>query len=116
MFVETKEAGEVIATPAKVLKLSEAIRKGLEIVVIENKFSFTTCAMGCAFAGIKGRAMTNEEAFKFIGGDISSDPVAMRIAQYLGIPPKVGSMVNGMHLHQALSAADIATQLEARGL
>lgn len=112
MFVETKEHGEVIET----LKLSEAIRKGLDIVVRENKYSFTTCALGCAFAGMKGRAMTEDEASKFIGRDISADPVALRIAAYLGIPPKIASKVNGMHLHECLSAIEIARQLEAEGL
>lgn len=58
MFVEHKESGEVPQAPAKVLKLSEAIRKGARIRP-QCKGNFflggSSCAMGAAYEAATDR-------------------------------------------------------------
>lgn len=113
MFVEEKTQGE--PQPVKVGKMSEAIRKGLPIVVEEGRFSFRTCALGCAFAGVHGRSMTISEEDAFCGKDIAAAPVAERVGIALGFPADVAKKVNKMHLSHGLSALEIADMLEAEG-
>lgn len=115
MFLDTEKRPQ--GEPAKVgtLKLSEAIRKGLPIVGQEGRYSFQTCAMGCAFAGVMGRSMTDKEETSFVGGELISHGVAKRIAEFLGFPARAGSLANGMHLHQLMGAIEIADRLEKQG-
>lgn len=57
MFVETKEAGEVQQAPAKVLKLSEAMRIGAGIRPQTKCDLFNehgSCALGAAYEGATG--------------------------------------------------------------
>ena len=58
MFVEHKEAGEVKEAPAKVLKLSEAMRIGATLRPkgrIDLFYDGKSCALGAAFEGATGR-------------------------------------------------------------
>lgn len=104
MFVEEKAAGE---TPVKVgtLKLSEAIRKGKPLVK-EDKRSFQLCALGCAWAGVKGRPMSNAEYQACMGSGW--------IGKQLGFDPILCFKVSEMHTY-GKPALRIADELEAQG-
>lgn len=110
MFVEHKEALEVTEAPAKTLKLSEAIRKGLPLVT-EDRKNWRFCALGAAFAGVRGHEMTNDEAFEFV---LQKESPPDLIADALGFSRDVCRAVNDMH-YNGCPATYIADWLEAHG-
>lgn len=62
MFVEHKEVGEVTEAPAKITKMSQAIREGCKHhpKAIGSSFDGVgTCAIGAAYVGVFGRTETN---------------------------------------------------------
>lgn len=97
------------------LKLSDLIRKGRPLIEAEHRHCFRFCALGCAFAGAKGRAMTPEEEASFCQKDVRTTPVAERIARAIGVPERAAILANEMHLFQSLLATAIADRLEAMG-
>lgn len=115
MFVEHKEAIEITEVPAKTLKLSEAIRKGKPLVGTEQ-ISFRLCALGCAWAGVKGRVMTPDDCRDIVayGADRHPGRYERAIAEMLGYPAHLGSEVNSLHC-QGTPALQIADWLEAQG-
>lgn len=114
MFVEHKEAGEVTEAPAKVLKVSEAIRIGRPLIKEEDAHWFHLCALGCAWAGIRGKRMTQRQQDRYVKLHESPRAVARAIAKDLGINEQVAMDVNVMH-GNGISALEIADWLELRG-
>lgn len=92
------------------LKLSEAIRKGKPIVGMENKNTFRLCALGCAWAGVKGRVLYGPEHFDIV----LSINAAHAMADALGFDRDVCDQVSRLH-SQGQSALAIADILEAEG-
>lgn len=74
MYVEHKEAGEVTEQPAKVLKLSDAIRLGAKMHPQGFEGSFEngrTCAIGAAYVGMFGEPRVPPNSI-FLTGDAVS--------------------------------------------
>ena len=112
MFVEHKEEGEVQQAPAKVLKLSEAIRIGKPLVN-ESSISHRFCALGCAWAGYKGREMTISDLTALHKNGGWSWGKRFEIA--LGIPEAIAKDISLMH-SGGTPALKIADWLEEQGL
>lgn len=106
MFLDEKPQGEI----ATKLKLSEAIRKGLPLIS-ENSRNWRFCALGAAFAGVRGHQMTNDEAFEFI---LQRESPPERIADALGFSRELCNTVSNKH-YNGWSATAIADWLEAHG-
>lgn len=74
MFVEHKEIGEVQEAPAKVLKLSEAMRIGAKMRkqgfggVLHQRQMNTSCALLAAYEAVNGYPKENED---FVSCDLS---------------------------------------------
>ncbi len=115
MFVEHKEVGEVTEAPSKVLKMSEAIRRGKPLVK-EDRSQFCWCALGCAFAGVHGRAMTMDENFRLrVRHGTSNVDTARGLARELGFSEDIGVKVNELHYGERMPALKIADWLESQG-
>jgi hypothetical protein len=56
MFVEHKEQGEVQEAPAKVLKLSEAVRQFGYVDGLQAR----GCVLACAYRGVVGRDLADD--------------------------------------------------------
>jgi hypothetical protein len=112
MFVEHKEALEITEAPAKTLKLSEAIRKGLNIVE-ESPSSWMFCALGAAFAGVHGRQMTDCEVTCFVLNK-KYKRTAHAIADAIGYSQDLCDKVHRQHCLLE-PAAKIADRLEVQG-
>lgn len=64
MFVEHKEQGEVTEAPAKILKLSEAMRIGARLRpqgFVEYFTGGGSCAIGAAYEAVTGRTDYNSD-------------------------------------------------------
>src|SRR5581483_5532726 len=95
MFVEHKEVGEVTEAPAKTLKMSEAIRLGKPLIgEAESDSSYQLCALGCAWAGVRGHKMTSEEMMEIVRSSGNSSDFECEIAQRLGFTRELGLRVN----------------------
>lgn len=96
-------------------RLAAAIRRGKKILdEDEDQWSWRLCALGCAFAGERGRVMSYQEQKAFIGGSPQHTPfrlVAERIAGAIGYSKELGFLVNELHLN-GLPALEIAARLE----
>lgn len=115
MFVDEKAAGEKEPLKVGTLRLSEAIRIGKETVIQGNeRMTFTFCALGCAWAGIKGEEMGFKDLCAMRDSQPSLDWPG-RIATTLGFPAELGERVNSLHCRN-MSALAIAATLEAEGL
>lgn len=113
MFVDTeaRPAGE----PAKVgtLKLSEAIRKGKPLVGMEAA-DFRLCALGCAWAGVKGVRMTSDDYVRLLGKYPRAGHFGNAIMMELGFPKELGARVSYMH-SSGVPALKIADRMESEG-
>ena len=107
MFLDEKEQGEVQQAPAKVLKLSEAIRKGCPLVE-ENKL-YSGCALAAGYVAKTGKNLEDNPA---IGGGNSMylNPVH----DAFGVPVKVLERASLMHSRGATREA-VSDWLEAKG-
>lgn len=115
MFVEHKEALEITEAPARTMTFSEAIRIGKPLVNDESTHSYRLCALGCAWAGVRGRLITTLDADDLVQVAINNRlTIPGAIGKSLGFDPSVAQWVNDMHL-RGMAALDIATELEARG-
>jgi len=112
MFVEHKEAGEVTEAPAKVLKLSEAIRVGCQIRKRQCRLAFfregagyerSSCALGAAWEGWGGSEEDTPAT------DTDDAPKAF------GVPRHVLMRITYMNDFQNYSREQIADWLEAQG-
>jgi len=92
-------------------KLSGLIRRGLGILQKEERVSWMFCALGAAFAGFHGRAMTADEEFKF---SINGVPTRA-IADAIKMPRALCADVSNMHFTRHLPASNIADWLESIG-
>lgn len=101
---------------AKTMKLSEAIRIGKPLVGTEH-CDFKLCAIGCAWAGMTGARMTDEDLCR-IHGKYPKEfcgHAGVAILKELGFPEHLGSRVSQMHTH-GMPALEIADWLESKGL
>src|SRR5947209_7285533 len=106
MFLEEKKQGEV----GTKLKLSEAIRRGKPLVR-EEGHNYYHCALGCAWAGVKGRRLTYEDLYDNGLGAAVGWKV---IADSLGFSRDLCETVSNLHM-KGLPALEIAAWLEAQG-
>ena len=105
MYLETKEAGEAEVTeaPAKVMKLSKAIRIGARIRPQGFGAYFhvgRSCALGAAFEGMKGRP---------------ANSIGRLIWDELGISPRLHDRIVDLNDAQHWTREQIADWLEAEG-
>lgn len=96
------------------LRLSEAIRKGKPLVD-ESADEFRFCAIGCAFAGVKGRPMTVFEQREFNQIHLGLSGVARAIGKHLGLSEDACERANHLHFHEDMPALLIADILESEG-
>lgn len=112
MFLDEKQHGEAQTAEQanRKLKLSEAIRIG-KTMVVEGMTSHRFCALGCAWAGYNGRAMTLKDLadLRVRGGDWSA-----RIGAALGIPDGIADEISVRHC-RGTPALQIADWLQEQG-
>jgi hypothetical protein len=98
------------------LKMSEAIRLGKRTIGDnEADNCYQLCALGCAWAGVFGHQLTNEEFLRQIIQRTEGADFPGTMAETLGFPKELGIRVNKLHL-AGRTALAIAAQLEAEGL
>ena len=104
---------EIKAPGVGKLKLSEAIRRGKPLVG-EEKIDFKLCAMGCAWAGVKGRKASYQdpEFVKVIDGSYPNFAEAM--GKHLGFDEAICRQVSRKHCG-GMPALQIADWLESQG-
>lgn len=120
MFVETKEAGEVQQAPAKVLKLSEAMRIGA--AVIPEAHSWCGCAIATAYYAITGRDFSQKASeymvldapFVSTTGYRRYKGVAWRFAEEFGFDPEITKKAESSH-NLGMTRLQIADWLESQG-
>ena len=109
--MDLSEVQKFDSAPVGTIKLSDAIREGTSIVQ-ESHFSFRLCALGCAWAAVKGHQITDQE-FEAIEGE-SDDDYAAAIGRELGFDPEICKKVSSRH-HRGIPAREIADWLESQG-
>lgn len=114
MFVEHKEQGEAFREHSVKLKPSEAIRLG-KAIIVEEKDNFQMCGVGCAFAGVHGRQMTDAE-YEVFNSQESNEEMARAIFASIGFHPSVGERIHELHFEEKMPALEIANILEFEGL
>lgn len=111
MFVEHKEAVEITEQPAKVLKLSEAIREGHKHIR-EKASVFLHKDCGCALGAAAYALGMRAEGERGLDGDSCKEFLQARIPGWNHFEL---SLLSGRHAGGA-SRLDIAAELEAQGL
>lgn len=105
MFLETKEAGEVQA-PAKVMRLSEAIRIGCAWVR-ENSI-YSGCAIGTGYRALTGRDLTED-------WDKSDKKAEELVAEAFGVPYAHVAYISVRHFAEDMTREQCADYLESLG-
>lgn len=110
MFVETEKRTQGEPQKVGTLKLSEAIRIGKPMVV-EGMTSHRFCALGCAWAGYNGRAMTMQDLCDL---RVRDGKWSARLGESLEIPASLAEDISSKHC-SGVSALEIADWLQEQG-
>lgn len=108
MYVDEKKQGEIQQAPAKVLKLSEAIRIGCAFVTEGRLFS--GCAIGTGYQALTGKDLS--EAWREV--KYEGDCVDL-VAEAFGIPKDIAGTASYNHYTDAMSREQVADWLESKG-
>lgn len=111
MFVEHKEAGEEIQAPAKVLKLSEAIRIGCPWV--QETHLYSGCAIGTGYRVLTGRNL-EEDINRDRSFPLSGKPYRL-VGNAFGIPADIVHEASELHYRQHATREECADWLEKKG-
>ena len=113
MFVEEKPQGEVTEAPAKVLKLSQAIRLGSKVV--PDHESYCGCAMGAAYTYITGKNLQIEQSRPENIALAGREAGWALVAKLFNVPERIAEEVSTAHLMGEWNREQCAEFLESRG-
>ena len=104
---------EKFETPAKTLKLSEAIRAGIGVVV-ETR-DYCGCAMGAAYTFITGRNLMADKSLPENVAAVGSECGYAVVAKMFGVPVHVAEVASTKHLYGEWTREQCARYLEVLG-
>lgn len=115
MFVEHKEQGEVTEAPAKITKLSEAIRIGAKLRPQGMGFYFSegrSCALGAAYEAVTGK-------YHEAGAGTDIPNMVDWFSEKFDMGPSLGSRIvdmnDGNHGQIQRTREQVADWLESQG-
>lgn len=113
MFVETEERkhGEITEAPAKVLKLSEAVRE----CGYEEPMSYDKCVLGLAYRRLTGRSLSEDGSNYPKTGEKEHLIYTNCAAEAFGVPRAIALKAEQMCYSRINTKEHIADWLESQG-